>query len=297
MSSLVSLQVTALQPRSTSLAPVSGLVGSSSSAAHQVFSTPTAFRLAVRSNEYKGQTSGQCNGHAQANLIILPKVYAFDFLLFCFRNPKACPLLHVIEDGGCTLQGTSIDVRTDVPKYRVYVNGTLQEERYDVKDIWRDDFVTFVIGCSFSFEDALLRQGYSIRHIEEGGGRKTVPMYRTNIPCGDAGIFGGNMVVSMRPFKASEVVRIVEITSRYPKVHGSPVHIGNPADIGIADIHNPDFGDAVSIDDSDVCIFWACGVTPQAAVMSSRVPVSLCISHSPGHMLILDTLNEQLSFL
>ena len=262
-----------------------------------LYKDPFRFRLKVRKNIYRSQTSGQCRGFAQANLIILPRQYSFDFLLFCFRNPKSCPLLHVIENGEYLLEGTDIDVRTDVPKYRVYVNGSLREERFDIVDIWRRDFVTFVIGCSFSFEDAIVRQGYRIRHIEEGGG-KTVPMYRTNIPCSDAGIFKGNfMVVSMRPFRSSDVVKIVEITSRFPKVHGSPVHIGNPADIGIFDIGAPDFGDPVTLTASDVCVFWACGVTPQAAVMSCSTAINICISHSPGHMLVLDTPNEQLTFL
>jgi uncharacterized protein YcsI (UPF0317 family) len=253
--------------------------------------TPHQFRLECRSQNYKGQTSGFSKGYAQANLVILPKLYAFDFLLFCQRNPKPCPLLEVLEPGIYAF-GNDIDVRTDLPKYRVYTDGVLINEIHDISDIWSEDFVTFVIGCSFSFEDALVRRGLKIRHIEMDK-EKTVPMYRTNVPCKEAGIFKGNLVVSMRPFAPQDAILATQITSRFPKVHGAPVHIGNPSDIGIMDISKPDFGDSVYINPGEIPVFWACGVTPQAVVMESRP--SICITHAPGHMLILDSTNESLS--
>eukprot|EP01040_Poterioochromonas_malhamensis_P018456 gene18456-21561_t len=187
------------------------------------YSTPSEVRLACRTENFQEQTSGQASGYAQANLCILPKQYAFDFLLFCQRNPKPCPLLHVLEAG--EYQYNDIDIRTDLPKYRVFENGVLSKECSNVTELWSEDLVTFVIGCSFSFEDALVKGGLSIRHIDQ---KRNVPMYRTNIPCKPAGVFHGNLVVSMRPFKPSEVAKAVEITARYPRVHGAPVHIGNP---------------------------------------------------------------------
>lgn len=256
--------------------------------------SPNEVREACRNGAYNGQTSGLSTGYAQANLCILPKKYAFDFLLFCQRNPKPCPLLHVLEPGVFTLRGGTggdgIDIRKDVPKYRIYREGVLVEEVEDIEQYWQEDFVSFVIGCSFSFEDALMKAGLKIRNIEE---RKTVPMYLTNIDCKSAGAFNGKMVVSMRPFKPSDVVKAVEITSRYPKVHGVPVHIGNPADIGISDLSKTDFGEAVELKEGELPVFWACGVTPQSIVMNSKP--SICITHAPGHMLILDDLNEELA--
>ena len=210
-------------------------------------------------------------------------------MLFCQRNPKPCPLLYVLEAGDYLLSN-DIDIRTDIPKYRIYENGVLIDEVYDIKEHWRDDFVSFIIGCSFSFEEALLRAGLRIKHIED---EKIVPMYKTSISCISAGQFHGEMIVSMRPFKPIDAIKAVEITSRYPRVHGSPVHIGNPLDIGITDINKPDYGETVDIADGEVPVFWACGVTPQSVVMSSKP--SICITHAPGHMLVLDDLNESLS--
>lgn len=228
---------------------------------------PTAqeLRLACRSGIYAEQTSGHAPGCAQANLCILPKEYAFDFLLFCQRNPKPCPLLHVLEAGQYSLGDA--DIRRDLPKYRVYKDGSLVSEVTDISEYWSEDLVTFVIGCSFSFEDALLKAGLRIRHIDQ---QCTVPMYRTNIPCTPAGVFHGNLVVSMRPFLPGDVAKAVEITARYPRVHGAPVHIGEPAALGIADINKPDYGDAVEMKAGEVPVFWACGVTPQSVVMTSR---------------------------
>jgi len=265
---------------------------------------PSLLRAACREGEFRGQTSGQCPGYAQANLCILPKEYAYDFLLFCVRNPKPCPLLHVLEEGQSVFGG--INICTDLPKYRLYRHGVLVKEEEegggggggggvgdgltDVSSLWRSDLVTFVIGCSFSFEEAMSRAGLPLRHVELG---LNVPMYNTNIACEPAGVFSGPLVVSMRPMTPAQSVMAVQITSRYPRVHGAPVHIGDPATIGIADIARPDYGDAVPIAQDEVCVFWACGVTPQAVVMKSKP--SLCITHAPGCMLVLDQKNDSLS--
>lgn len=229
-------------------------------------------------------TSGYSAGFAQANLLAVPQEYAFEFLLFAQRNPKPCPVLGVLEAGQLSselLAGG--DIRTDVPLYRVYRDGELAAEVPDVREHWRDDLVAFLIGCSFTFESALLDNGVPVAHIEQG---VNVPMYRTRVPAAPAGRFSGPLVVSMRPVPAAQVADAVRITSRYPAVHGAPVHVGDPAGLGITDLARPDFGDPVEIADGAVPVFWACGVTPQAAVMESRPP--LAIAHAPGHMLVTD---------
>lgn len=229
-------------------------------------------------------TSGYSAGYAQANLLAVPQEYAFEFLLFAQRNPKPCPVLGVLEAGQLSsdlLPGG--DIRTDVPLYRVYRGGALAAEVNDVREHWRDDLVAFLIGCSFNFESALLDNGVPVAHLEQG---VNVPMYRTQVPATPAGRFSGPLVVSMRPVPADRVADAVRITARYPAVHGAPVHVGDPAGLGIADLARPDFGDPVEIPDGAVPVFWACGVTPQAAVMESRP--SLAISHAPGHMLVTD---------
>lgn len=234
-------------------------------------------------------TPGFSAGYAQANLITLPKEDAFDFLIFAQRNPKSCPLLGVLEPGDTSsdlLVGG--DIRTDIPGYRVFRDGVLTEERADVTDLWRDDLVSFIIGCSFTFETALLDNGVPVAHIEQG---RNVPMYRTSIPTAPAGKFHGPMVVSMRPIPANQVADAVRITSRYPSVHGAPVHVGDPAAIGIDDLAHPDFGDAVDIAPGTVPVFWACGVTPQSVVMSSKP--DLAITHAPGYMLVTDARDLQ----
>lgn len=249
--------------------------------------TPHALRLLCRSGEYQGPTSGFAKGHVQANMMIVPREYAFDLLLFCQRNPKPCPLVEVLEAGRFEPHcAPGADVRTDLPGYRIFENGMLQKEVADIGAYWRDDFVTFLIGCSFSFESALMEGGIPLRHVQEG---VNVAMYRTSTPCQPAGRFHGNMVVSMRPIKSKDAARAVEISARYPQVHGAPVHIGHPEAIGIADLSKPDFGDAVEIMDDELPVFWACGVTPQAVVEASRIP--FCISHSPGKMLVTDLVN------
>jgi uncharacterized protein YcsI (UPF0317 family) len=218
-------------------------------------------------------------------MIILPKDWAYDFLLYATRNPKPCPILDVTEMGDPEpkLIAPGADVRTDLPKYRIWKNGKLVGEPSDIKSEWRDDLVAFMIGCSFSFESALLDAGIGIRHIEEN---VNVPMYLTNVPCKPAGRFSGNTVMSMRPVPHSQVVKAVTCTARFPSVHGAPMHIGDPSAIGIKDISRPDFGDAVTIKNGEIPVFWACGVTPQAAVMQSKPPFA--ITHAPGHMFIAD---------
>ncbi|HET7864601.1 MAG TPA: putative hydro-lyase [Burkholderiaceae bacterium] len=251
-----------------------------------------AARAAIRRGHWVSHTSGMAPRHVQGNLVILPESFAADFLRFCQRNPKPCPLLAVSEPGDPRLPGlgADIDIRTDVPLYRVWRDGVLRDEASDIAALWRDDLVSFVLGCSFSFEQALLEDGIPLRHIEQG---RNVAMYRTNLGTVPAGAFHGPMVVSMRPLRAADAVRAVQITSRFPGVHGAPVHLGRPDLIGIADLSEPDYGDPVEVRDDELPVFWACGVTPQAAVTLARPP--LCITHAPGCMLITDLLNSRLA--
>ena len=249
-------------------------------------------RTPIRSGEFTGHTSGLAEGHVQGNVVILPELLANDFLRYCQRNPKPCPLLAVSEPGQALLPslGADIDIRTDVPRYRVWRDGVLADQPTDISSLWRKDLVTFVIGCSFSFEEALLEAGIPLRHIAQN---RNVAMYRSNIPTASAGVFNGPMVVSMRPLKAADAIRAIQITSRFPNVHGAPVHIGNPALIGIADLAVPDYGDAVDVLPDEIPVFWACGVTPQAAITQARL--QFCITHAPGAMLITDLLNHHLA--
>ncbi|WP_144528037.1 putative hydro-lyase [Peribacillus simplex] len=256
--------------------------------------TPAELRAMIRNNELIKPTAGMANGYAQANLAILKKEHAFDFLLFCQRNPKSCPLLDVTEIGSPIpkFAAQSGDIRTDIPKYRIYKYGELMEEVTDISDYWEDDMVGFLIGCSFTFEHALLNNDISIRHIEENC---NVPMYKTNISCVEAGIFHGKMVASMRPIPQIDVVRAAQVTSRFPAVHGGPIHIGDPEAIGVSNIQQPDFGDAVTIREGEVPVFWACGVTPQSIAMETKP--AIMITHAPGHMFITDIRDEKLGVL
>ena len=251
-------------------------------------------RLQARSGRLQGPTAGLANGFVQANLAILPKALADDFLRFCQRNPKPCPLLSVSDPGDSRLPGLGddLDIRTDVPRYRVWKHGELLDEPTDIRSHWRDDLVSFAIGCSFSFEEALMEEGIEVRHVAEG---VNVPMYRTRVMTQPAGHFSGPLVVSMRPFKAADAIRAIQITSRYPAVHGAPVHIGDPVLIGIADLGRPDYGDAVRVGSDEIPVFWACGVTPQSVVAASRP--EFCITHAPGHMLVTDLKNHHLSVI
>ena len=246
---------------------------------------PPLVRGLIRSGQWRGVTAGVSPGFVQANLAILPKDLAFEFLLFCQRNPRACPVLEVIEAGQVepALTAPGADIRADVPGYRIYENGALTAEVLTLVDHWRDDLVSFLLGCSFSFESAMTEAGIPLRHQEMGC---NVPMYITSIPTNPAGSFAGPMVVSMRPIKRGQIVRAVQVTSRFPATHGAPIHIGDPTAIGIKDISHPDFGDSVEIRSGEEPVFWACGVTPQAVALNSKP--SLMITHAPGHMFITD---------
>ncbi len=235
-------------------------------------------------------TSGWSAGYAQANIIAVPKALAFETLLFAQRNPKPCPILDVLDAGevrggvlGGDDPGSRADIRTDVPLYRVYERGELVAEVTDARDHWRDDLVTFLVGCSFTFEHPLLEAGVPVRHLDAG---RNVPMYVTSTRCRPAGQLSGPLVVSMRGVPAALVADAVRVSSRYPAVHGAPVHVGDPAALGIRDLDVPDFGDPPVLEEGDVPVFWACGVTPQAMVMESRPEIA--ITHAPGHMLITD---------
>lgn len=256
------------------------------------------FRLKCRSGQFSGPTTAVCgelDDFAQANLIVMQKDYAYDFLKFCTRNRKPCPVLEVLEAGQRSpdIVASGADLATDLPKYRVFVDGNFVEETTCVDEYWNDQCVAFLLGCSFSFESALQRADLSVKHVQEG---KNVPMYITNIACQPSGIFSGDMVVSMRPYTYKDIPKVVQVTSRYPMVHGAPIHIGDPKTIGIKDINKPDFGDAPSaLAVDEVPIFWACGVTPMSILIQAK-PVGLVITHSPGHMFVCDVKNETFSF-
>jgi uncharacterized protein YcsI (UPF0317 family) len=246
-------------------------------------STPAEARQHYREG-LVAPTTGWAAGFTQANMVMLPQDWAFDMLLFGQRNPQPVPLLDVTDPGAtATRLAPGADLRTDVPRYRVWRDGELVAEPTDVSDLWRDDLVTFLIGCSFSFETALMAAGVPIRHIDQG---RNVSMYRTDLDCEPAGRLSGPLVVSMRPIPARQVVTAVQITERMPEVHGAPVHVGAPEALGIADVSAPDYGDPVRFEDGDVPVFWACGVTPQAALMASKPPFA--ITHAPGHMFVTD---------
>jgi uncharacterized protein YcsI (UPF0317 family) len=255
------------------------------------FKTGEEVRLACREGKWQKQTSGLAYGYVQANLVILDKEWAWDFLVFAQRNSKSCPIIEMGDTGSYKTKflASGADIRTDLPRYRVYEEGKLKEELTDISLLWSDRLVFFLIGCSFSFEEALLDAGIEIRHITED---KIVPMYVTNIICAGAGRFPDSpMVVSMRPLSATDAMKAVIITREYPGVHGAPVHLGNPQAIGIKDINTPDFGDKVTIKDGEIPVFWACGVTPQMAAIVAKPP--LMITHAPGHMFVGDKKNNE----
>ncbi len=254
---------------------------------------PGELRRLIAAGGHRGSTANLAPGHVQGNVVILPEALAFDFLAYCHANPKPCPLLAVSGAGDPHLPTLgSIDIRSDVPMYNVYRDGAFEREVDDLTALWRDDLVTFALGCSYSFEEPLLEEGIPIRHIELD---RIVPMYRTNIDTNPVGPFGGKLVVSMRPMRPTEAIRAVQITSRFPAVHGAPIHLAEPDAIGIADLGSPDWGDPPEIRAGEVPVFWACGVTPQVAIEGARP--ELCIAHKPGHMLVTDLLNRSLSVI
>ena len=255
---------------------------------------PDALREIIRAGDWQTTTEGLAPGYVQANLAIVPKDMAFDFLLFCQRNSQPCPVLEVMEPGSHEPRETApgADTRTDVPRYRIYENGELAAEVTDIADRWQDDFVSFLLGCSFSFESAMLAAGIPLRHLQAGN---DVPVYVTNRDTTPAGAFSGPLVVSMRPIHHTQVVRAVQTTSRFPGVHGAPVHIGDPGEIGITDLDDPQWGARTDVHDGEVPVFWACGVTPQAVALASKPP--LMITHAAGHMFLTDLQDAHLAVL
>jgi uncharacterized protein YcsI (UPF0317 family) len=260
----------------------------------QIPQTGRAARLSIRQKRHSGPTSGLAPGFVQANLAILPQDLARDFLHFCQLNPKPCPLVGVSQAGDWRIPAIAddLDIRTDLSRYRVWKKGELVDEPSDIVKYWRDDLVIFAIGCSFSFEEALVEGGIELRHITCNC---TVPMYRTSVETNPAGPFHGPLVVSMRPMKPADAIRAVQITTRFPSVHGAPVHLGKPEMIGIKDIAKPDWGDAVPIHDDEIPVFWACGVTPQSVIMAAKP--DFCITHYPGAMLVTDRRNTEFAIM
>jgi len=250
---------------------------------------PRELRLRIRRGEWDRPTAGLATGFAQANLVAVPRDVAYDFLVFCHRNPKPCPLIDVTDPGSPhpTRAAPGADLRTDLPRYRVYRRGRLEAEETEITRYWRDDFVAFLLGCSFTFEAAMVRAGLPVRHIQDG---RNVPMYTTSIQCRPAGALRGPMVVSMRPLPPEAVPRAILVTARYPGAHGAPVHVGDSAAIGVRDLARPQFGDPPRIEARDVPVFWGCGVTPQVVATD----VELMITHAPGHMFLTDLFDEDL---
>lgn len=253
---------------------------------------PREVRRMIRSGAHVGHTGALAPGYVQANLAILPKDYADEFAQFCQRNPKPCPLLAMSEPGEVGLPDLceDLDIRTDVPSYRVFRDGERVGDVGDIRDLWQDDFVIFAMGCSYSFEEPMVDAGLYLRHWDDAS---TVSMYLTNIDCAPSGRFSGKMVVSMRPFTPADVVKAVQITSRYPRVHGAPIHIGKPEMIGVEDVNKAWQGDDPMIGDDQLPVFWACGVTPQSVVQQAKPPI--CITHTPAHMLVTDVRNASLA--
>ncbi|PYB78858.1 putative hydro-lyase [Pseudomonas sp. LB-090624] len=247
--------------------------------------TPFELRQQIRKNKFRSPTSGHCPGYTQVNVIIMPSRYADDFKKFCALNSQSCPLLDVTAPGDPVFRGLGRDVNvaTDVPKYNIYREGVQAEQVDDLTEYWQDDHVAFALGCSHSFEDLLIAEGMRLRHIERG---HVVPAFVTNVRNVPVGPFGGHLVVSMRPFVAKQAIAAIQITGNFPQVHGAPIHMGNPLEIGIDDVEQPDWGKGVGVADNEIPLFWACGVTPQEALKASGIP--LYIGHAPGHMLVTD---------
>jgi uncharacterized protein YcsI (UPF0317 family) len=248
-------------------------------------STLAEVRAEIRAGRYTAHTAGLGRGSLQANLVIMPEEFAFDFMRYCQRNPKPCPITGVSDTGNPMMftMGNDIDIRTDVPAYNIYRNGQLDLSVTSISEIWRDDFVVFTLGCSFTFEHALLNAGINLWHIDND---RTVPMFRSNIETTQAGPFSGKMVVSMRSVCEERVDEVIQISRRFPLAHGAPVHVGDPGTIGITDLSSPDWGDPAPVGANEVPVFWACGVTPQVAIKAAQLPI--CITHKPGCMLITD---------
>ena len=261
--------------------------------ARTFYETPAELRRAIRGGAFRGQTAGQAPGFVQTNLVILPADYAAEFAEFCRLNDRPCPLVAQTSPGHAepVAVAPGADLRTDVPGYRVFKNGESVAQQDRISDLWRDDLVAFLLGCSFTFETALAAAGLPVRHIVEG---RNVPMYRTSLACRPAGRFAGPLVVSMRPYLPQQVEAVIGITSSFPTMHGAPIHVGDPAALGIADLMRPDFGQPVTIRTGEQPLFWACGVTPQLALAAARP--ELAITHSPGCMFVTDLQDEAFCF-
>lgn len=254
---------------------------------------PRQLRQHIRNRKWTTLTSGTASGYLQANLVMLPAEEAFNFLLFCVRNPKPCPIIDVLEPGRVEpIIAPGADLRTDLPRYKMFEKGEFRTEVEDVSGYFNENMVSFLLGCSFSFENALLAAGLPVRNMEEG---KNVSMYITNKPCTPAGPFSAPLVVTMRPMTAEQAIRAVQVTTRFHLTHGAPVHLGAPGKIGIHDLNQPDFGDAVTIRHDEIPVFWACGVTSQLAATSAPLP--RVITHAPGHMFVSDLRDENLTIL
>ncbi|MGD9135330.1 MAG: putative hydro-lyase [Desulfobacterales bacterium] len=254
---------------------------------------PRQLRERIRARNWTTPTSGVASGYLQANLVMLPAEEAFNFLLFCVRNPKPCPILDVMEPGQVEPKiAPGADLRTDLPRYNVFENGEFLTEVQDVSSYFSEDMVSFLLGCSFSFENAMLAAGLPIRNMEEG---KNVSMYITDKPCVSAGLFSAPLVVTMRPMTPAQAVRAVQVTTRFHLTHGAPIHLGDPRQIGIRNLDEPDFGDPVTVQTGEIAVFWACGVTSQLAATSA--PLSRVITHAPGHMFVSDLKDEDLTIL
>lgn len=255
-----------------------------------MFHLPAELRRAVRSGSFTGPTAGHCAGFVQTNVVVVPQDYADEFEEFCRLNPRPCPLVERLPAGTWAPRSAAeADLRTDVPRYRVFRHGAADvAEPTDVRALWRDDFCGFLLGCSFTFESGLIAAGLPVRHVEEG---RNVPMFRTNRPCTPAGRFAGPLVVSMRPYRPEQIERVVAATSCFPAMHGGPIHVGDPSALGIADAMRPDFGDSVTIRPGEVPVFWACGVTPQLALVAARPEIA--VTHSPGCMFVTDLRDER----
>ena len=251
---------------------------------------PSEVREAVRRGVINFPTAGISEGYAQANLVILPKGYSDDFEEFARLNPFPCPILEITRNTPFTTDMGRVNLLTDIPEYFIYKNGVLADRVNDATPYWQEGMTGFLIGCSFSFEEALMKAGIEIRHIATG---RNVPMFKTNIPTKRAGAFYGPMVCSMRPMTPENAQLAYDITVKMPNVHGAPVHMGDPAKIGISDIMKPDYGQSVEIYEGEIPVFWPCGVTPQAAVENAKPPI--VITHSPGHMFVTDILNSELN--
>lgn len=254
--------------------------------------SPGELRLRMRRGEWQAPTAGLAPGFAQANLVVVPREIAYDFLVFCQRNPKPCPLIDVTDPGSSepAFAAPGADLRTDLPRYRVYRRGRLEAEVTEITRYWRPDLVAFLLGCSFTFEAAMQRAGLPVRHIEDG---RNPSMYVTSILCRPAGTLHGPMVVSMRPLLPQDLPRAVLVTGRYPRAHGAPIHAGDPEAIGIRNLSRPDFGDPTRMEPGETPVFWACGVTPQAVAQAAAV--EFMITHAPGHMFITDLRDEDLA--